>query len=33
MAVESIHTQDRSTFLQIFLEIGTPTHATYDRPP
>ncbi len=33
MAVEAIHAKDRTPLLQVLLEVGTPPHPTYDRPP
>ncbi len=33
MTVESVNTQEHALILDEFLEIGTPAHATYDRPP
>jgi DNA ligase-1 len=33
MAVESINTQEHALIFDELLQIGTPAHATYDRPP
>jgi DNA ligase-1 len=33
VAVEAIHAKERTPLLQVLLEVGTPPHPTYDRPP
>src|SRR5712692_5595410 len=33
MAVEAVHAQEHALILDELLQIGTPAHATYDRPP
>src|SRR6266849_6059230 len=33
MAVEAVDAQEHALILDELLQIGTPAHATYDRPP
>src|SRR6202158_4271304 len=33
MAVEAVYAQEHALIFDELLQIGTPAHATYDRPP